>query len=441
MFEYLCKSSLLKDFNKEKLGNYFFLSGIFFLASAVGISLLLLLVSVFISFLKPYKILKDKWNYPLLVSSIWMIISTLVHFLRNENYLDYAIDPNLSLLGLVNWLPFFLCFCGFQNYLNTPKKRIVTAKLLICGSIPVIFSGILQLLNVNGPFEMFYGLVVWFQKPLKDVGSLSGLFNNQNYAGLWMVLVWPFCLSELKRKKRTLLKKLILWVVCILFVTFIFLTDSRNAILGLIISSPIILGTTNLIWYLPTIFLGFSLLALAVIPIFPSEIKIFMESIIPSRIYTLFPEIGFNNISSYPRVNKWITSLSYIIKNPIFGWGAASFPILYYFKVGEWFGHAHNLPFELAISYGILPSIIIFSFYVTILYLSFKKVTVLSKNNQYDMDHYINNKAWIAASLIFLLSHLVDIQYFDARISTLCWVFLAGLRCFLRENFKNNLNI
>ena len=427
------KNKLLKDFNKEKFGFFCFLTGIFFLASAVGISIIFFLISILISFLGPNKFLKDKWNYPLIITAILMIISTFIHFQRYEEYIDIGIDPNLSLIGLVNWLPFFLCFWGFQNYLNSPKKRLLSSKILISGSIPVIFSGILQLLNINGPFETFYGLVIWFQKPMADVGSLSGLFNNQNYAGLWMAIVWPFCLSELISPKKTLIKKIILLVISILFVSFIFLTDSRNAILGLIISSPIILGLSNLIWYLPIVFFCFLLLALTVLPISPNGLKIFMESIVPSRIYTLFPEIGFNDITSYPRIHKWITSLKFISSNPIFGWGAASFPVLYFLKSGEWFGHAHNLPFEFAISYGILPALILFSFYITILYLSLKKITLMAKTKELYFHNFLNQKAWFASCLIFLLSHLVDIQYFDARISTICWILFAGLRCFLKE--------
>ena len=430
---------LFKKFNIEKFGYYCFLTGIFFLASAVGVSILLLLISVTITFIKPKNFIKDKWNYPLLISGILMILNTFIHFQRFEKYSDLGIDPQLSFIGLFNWIPFFLCFWGFQNYLNSPKKRLITSKLLICGSIPVIISGILQLLNINGPFQLFYGMVVWFQKPISDIGSLAGLFNNQNYAGLWMALVWPFCLAEFIRPKRTPLKKLLLLTISIFFVCFIFLTDSRNAILGLIISSPIILGSSNLIWYLPTIFFGFALIGLTVIPIFPTEIKIFMESIIPSRIYTLFPEIGFNNLNSYPRINKWITSFSLIARNPIFGWGAASFPILYTLN-GERFRHAHNLPIELALSYGLLPALIIFSFYVTILYLSFRKIFLSSTKNDFEIFYLLNNKSWFAASLIFLLSHLFDIQYFDVRFSSLCWIFLAGLKCLLMENSKKLSN-
>ena len=439
MDEVSSKKRFFKELSIEKIGFICFLVGIFLLASAVGISMIFLLISVIISFLKPYKFLKDKWNYPLILSGICMIFSTFMHFQRYEKYIELGLNPQLSLIGLVNWIPFFFCFWGFQNYLNTSKKRLITSRLLICGSIPVIFSGILQLLNINGPFELFYGLVIWFQKPIKEIGSVAGLFNNQNYAGLWMVLVWPFCLSELNTPKRSLNEKLTLFTISSLFVAFIFLTDSRNAILGLLISSPIILGISNLVWYLPLIFSGFSFLALTVLPIFPYEIRTFMESIIPSRIYTLFPQVGFNDLTSYPRINKWFSSINLITKSPIFGFGAASFPILYSFKE-ERFEHSHNLPLEMALSYGFITSFIIFSFYATLLYLSFKKISSLSKLNKLELGSFLNKKAWYASSLIFLLSHLFDIQYFDVRISTLCWILLAGLKCFINEKaeFKKN---
>ena len=164
-----------------------------------------------------------------------------------------------------------------------------------------------------------------------------------------------------------------------------------------------------------------------------------MESIIPSRIYTLFPQVGFNDLTSYPRINKWFSSINLITKSPIFGFGAASFPILYSFKE-ERFEHSHNLPLELALSYGFITSFIIFSFYATLLYLSFKKISSLSKLNNIELGSFLNKKAWYASSLIFLLSHLFDIQYFDVRISTLCWILLAGLKCFINEKteFKKN---
>ena len=82
MFIYIKKNNLLKNYNQENIGSLFFYSGVFFLASAVGVSMLLFMISQFISFLKPSQFLKDKWNYPLFISAFLMGTSTFIHFLR-----------------------------------------------------------------------------------------------------------------------------------------------------------------------------------------------------------------------------------------------------------------------------------------------------------------------------------------------------------------------
>ena len=146
-----------------------------------------------------------------------MSISTIIHFINSRSNSLNIIDPKLSLIGLTNWIPLFLCFWAFQKYLNNQRKRILTGKILICGSIPVIFSGLLQLMNINGPFELFNGLIVWFQKPISELGSVSGLFNNQNYAGIWMAMTWPFCLFELKKNSRNITSKFIIILISICF--------------------------------------------------------------------------------------------------------------------------------------------------------------------------------------------------------------------------------
>ena len=289
----------------------------------MALSILFLLVALSVSFLNPHNFFKDKWNYPFFISSFFMILSSLKHFENSGEIYKSSWEPSLSLVGLLNWIPLFFCFWGFQKYLNSPEKRIITSKIFICGSIPIIISGILQLLSINGPFETLNGLIIWFQKPLSNSGSISGLFNNQNYAGLWMVMIWPFCLAAYKQNNLTKSLKILILLICLSFSVFIFLTDSRNAIFCFLISTPLVLGKPSFIWYLPTLLISFSFLALAVLPIFPEEIQIFAKSIVPSRIYTKFPEIGFNNLIDYPRISKWASAFSYILQKPLFGWGAA----------------------------------------------------------------------------------------------------------------------
>ena len=83
----------IKKLDVISLGNKLFLIGIFFLPSALPISILFLFSSIIISFSKdPSIIIKDKLNYPLLVSIGLIIFSTInlgfikePHLLSNYN--------------------------------------------------------------------------------------------------------------------------------------------------------------------------------------------------------------------------------------------------------------------------------------------------------------------------------------------------------------------
>jgi len=43
------------------------------------------------------------------------------------------------------------------------------------------------------------------------------------------------------------------------------------------------------------------------------------------------------------------------------------------------------------------------------------------------------NKAWICSTTYLVLSHIIDIQYFDIRISLASWILLAGIKCSFSE--------
>ena len=47
-------------------------------------------------------------------------------------------------------------------------------------------------------------------------------------------------------------------------------------------------------------------------------------------------------------------------KNPILGFGAASFPLYYFIKHNIYIGHAHNLVIDIAFGYGIIVAILVF---------------------------------------------------------------------------------
>ena len=53
------------------------------------------------------------------------------------------------------------------------------------------------------------------------------------------------------------------------------------------------------------------------------------------------------------RLNMWNFAIQQISIRPLLGFGSTSFSDLLYLNTGYWRAHAHNLPIELAISFGI----------------------------------------------------------------------------------------
>ena len=149
MFKVLLdKLNLSNDFGKLS-----FLTGIFLLPSAFSLSILFFLFSLVNSLLKnKNSYFADKYNICLFVGGLFLIISAIFHSLGiNQNY-QYNWDSNLSWIGLANWLPFFLCFYGFQIFLNTPNERKAASLTFLYGTFPVIISGLGQaFFNWNGP--------------------------------------------------------------------------------------------------------------------------------------------------------------------------------------------------------------------------------------------------------------------------------------------------
>ena len=133
----------------------------------------------------------------------------------------------------------------------------------------------------------------------------------------------------------------------------------------------------------------------------------------------------------YTRIEIWLSGFKTLFNHPIFGTGAGSFSDIFKYESGLWKGHAHNLPLELAISYG-LPALVLVSIPIFLLLYKLVKNIVFSKDK---FGSYISiyDKAWIISFLILFISQMVDVQYFDGRISLIGWLLLAGIKCLVEE--------
>ena len=414
--------------NPEKFSFYI---GIFLLASAFSVSLLFLLISLFLTFIKHRKnYLIDKWNISFLIGSLILLLSSVANFFNNSNNI-LILDNSITLIGLANWIPLIIIFIVFGQYIAKPKERKIFADLLLLGSFPVIISGIGQLFfKWHGPLETFNGLIIWYQRPLTNFFAVTGLFNNPNYAGAYLNIIWPFALASCFKKNKSLHLRIISIFYLLSILLFIILTGSRAAWIGMIISIPLVLGRRCFKWFLPLILFCSTFIIAIIFPLFGEGSQNFLQSIIPQYFWSDFTAEGYINLDA-SRLEIWKIAIESIANKPIIGNGAASFSSIFENQTGFWKGHTHNLPLELAVSFGIPATLIIILPIFFIIIFSVKEIFYKKDSTH---EYFINEKGWLTALLILVSSQMVDIQYFDGRISIVGWLLLCGAKKMLREN-------
>ena len=425
----------MNKYSLKKLGGISFLTGVFFLPSTLFVGGIFLLISATVgTYINKKEYLSDNWNKSFFVCGLLIIISSLKNFFFTNSLLTNEFDPKLSLIGTLNWLPFFWLFWGFQPFLDSTEKRKATSIFLIAGTFPLIVSGFGQyFFNWTGPFELLNGLIVWYQRPI-DTHGLTGPFNNQNYAGSWFSLVFPFCLALLFEKTKNSLNRI--FSLFFLFSIGIagILTNSRNAWASLISSIPLIIGLENLYWYTPLILTITLIMFITVYQPFSGGFQDLLRELIPERIWLEFYETRISNLH-ITRIELLFSAYRVSVLNPIFGLGSGSFPVIFELQKNLWKGHPHNIILELAISFG-YPAALLFLSTISILFIKSAKIIFAKKHEKIDFLFF--ERAWWTSIFLFFITQLFDVQYFDGRISVLAWIILSGLKLSLEERIYSN---
>ena len=413
-------------FTKENITQNFFRIGVLLIPSAISISSFFILLSLIIESLKnKNNFLKDKYNLVFLFVSFLLITSSTIHIFTLKNIFFGKIDPLLSWLGLFNWIPFFWIFWSSQYFLKNSKQREIISKLLVLGTIPVTLTGIGQyFFEWHGPIKFLYGLVTWYQRPVDSVSGLTGLFNHANYAGSWLTFLLPISIALALKKSN----KSILFKTNLVFIIFcIVLTNSRNAWASSLLTIPILFGTNSFIFLTPILlFLG-TIILITTNNYFAGDLQDWFQDVIPNKIWKEFSPEGFTELN-VTRFEIFKAAIKLILLNPLIGTGGGSFPIIYEIQTGLWKGHTHNIFSDLSLSYGI-PSMVI----LIIVFFSIISKGYMKSYFKRGIFESMIDKAWITATIIFLISQLIDVQYYDARISLMFWILLSGIRCITEE--------
>ncbi len=411
--------SLTENYVKKIKPIYFFWLGTFFISSAPLIASLFLLISIFSSFISFKEFFRERCNYPLIASTIFMVIGAIYiksdqsFFLQN----NFVWKPDLLILGLFNWIPFFWLFWAFQVFITSQKERFIFAVLIVSSTIPVLISGFGQYwFDWNGPFVTLNGLIIWYQREIANGTGMTSLFNNQNYAAAWLSIAMPFSFACIKMN-RNFVPKLISILISFSIFIGILNTHSRSALVCGFIA--IFFHLYNSIYSRNKVFIFSILITILGTIVFVEkfDLSIFNINLNIDRFIRSFDNLDLS------RVEIWKFTLNSIFKRPLLGWGSGSFPFAIKDFYSVWKGHPHNIILEIFFSYGILVGITLSFFIINIFIKSFKEIFQNKNKFKDNIDKY-----WYCSAFILLITQMVDIQYFDLRFSLCLWILLAGLK-------------
>ncbi len=385
--------------------------GLFLLPSSALLGSLLLFTALLFGCAgreRPYW--RDPWNGPLLLASALMILGCFG-----------AYDHGLAWVGLGNWLPFFWGFWGFQPYVMSGEARRRSALWLVAGSVPVVVTGLGQLWwGWQGPWQLLGGLIVWFMAAGgRPEGRLSGLFDYANIASAWLSLVWPLTLAALVQHGLNRWRRVVVLILAVLLVVALVLTESRNGWGALVLVVPLVLGPPSWPWLIPLLALALLPVLLSVLPGVPLMLQDPARTLVPESLWARLNDSQYagERVLASTRISQWNVALQLIAERPWLGWGAAAFSVIYPLRTGQWHGHAHNLPLELAIGHGLPVVVLLVGFVVALLVVSLRR----GLSGLFD-------RAWWTAFFVLMVLHGTDLPFFDSRLNIAGWILLAGLR-------------
>lgn len=338
-----------------------------------------------------------------------------------------AAYPVESLLGLANFLPFFLLFLVYGQMLNTVARLERLAWLLVVPSLVVSLVGLGEL-----GFGWQTPQIVWqfFGWELTGVGNPAGrlassfMYANTCAAYLLMALMLAFGLWFKRVLARDVLRSSAFWylsLTVIVDLAALVLTNSRNAwaIAGLgILAYAFYVG-----WWWICAFAGGLVTAVLGASFGQTPWRESLRAVVPYYFWgRLSDQMYQGRPTADLRVTQWQFVLDMIRQRPLTGWGLRSFTPAYEAAMQTWLGHPHNLYLMLLSEMGLPLGGL---FIGTIGWIYAQGVLTWQKLTQ-NADQLLIF-SYLMAFGSYMLFNTLDVTLLDLRLNTFAWLLLAAI--------------
>ncbi len=408
-----------------------------------GLSLIVVMGQVFQQ--RATVIAQRPLNRALAVLSLWLVITAIV-----------ADDRANALLGLANFLPFFLFFAIAREVLSSAAYLRRLAWILVITAWPVIVVGLGQMYGGwAGHIRILGVLIDW---PIVAGGTpprrMASIFAYANVLASYLVITFTLTLG-LGVETWTMLRReysepalpvplcrRIVWPMGFLTLTVaahcvaILLTDSRSA-WG--IMAIVGLGFALYCRWYGVILLGLGGIASVFWAAFGPFGQAPLRAIVPTFVWARLTDQQFpDRPMASLRLAQWQFAADMTQARPWTGWGLRSFSPLYETATGYWLGHPHNLFLMLTAETGIPTTLGLLAIVGSVLYRGIRQWQVCQR--QADTATALILFTYGGAFAACLLFHCFDVPLFDARINGLGWLVLAAIAGLQGDRLRSTVN-
>lgn len=321
----------------------------------------------------------------------------------------FSSNPGESFENISRKISLYIIFFASILFIKKEADLLMLLKILILftalvSAVEIIRFAVDYLPNPDKPLSeyrlQYYGYPV----------------TNGEIKMILLLIIIPFLLV----KKKFLFSKSILILLSLpLFITF-YLTNTRNAILGLF-TGLIITGSLKNRYFLA----GLIVIVVLFLLFAPIAYK--------ERVFSIAdPE----HPSNKSRIVMWETGIKMFKDNPVLGVGDIDINKVYrMYKTPESHGegsHMHNNFMQMLVNFGSLGLI---SWLILMLYIFFRQVKIYSASKQHELLNLISLIS-VTSFTALMITGLTEYNFGDAEFAAVFWFALS--LAFLAEKFKLN---
>lgn len=340
-------------------------------------------------------------------TSIFMVILLAIMLASTV----YALDKKLALTESARFITYIFMYFIIKYELNNKKQINILLKSYIVISFVLCSVGIVQYFTgfaLEGEFLKVF-------ETGKNVRIASTLYNPNAFGAYLILIIFPVIMLGVYEKNKK--KKMMYILLSILILTNILMTYSRNALLGFVLGSIVlvIIYSYKLIYALG----GFGIIIFFIPSVF-------------QRIKSVTNMAG-NTL----RIKLWKTALMMIKEHPILGVGNGNYVARYNEYIGKYkelryYSYrnfpTHNSYLKVQSELGIIGIISFLGVVITAL-LRIRKLYTATEDKFYK-PFYMGVMASMSA---FLFMNLSDNLFFVPKATTYFWFLLATAEALLNQ--------